>query len=95
MQREKLRRLYRKLSLRNRKRSVGEEPFNVDRLVAKQAGQEWSCPISRKKVVCVSNPSTGFAYEIRLFSGISNQFIAKDGMNSRLKPVLNGFTTDF
>lgn len=54
-----LRRLYRKLSLRNTKRSVGEEPFNFDRLVAKLAGQEWSCPISRNnsqpKVVGVSN----------------------------------------
>lgn len=39
-----LRRLYRKLSLRNTKRSIGDEPFNFDRLVAQLLGKEWSCP---------------------------------------------------
>ena len=41
-----LRRLYRKLSLRNTKRSIGIEPFNFDRLIAKLLGKEWSCPVS-------------------------------------------------
>lgn len=51
------RRLYRKLSLRNTKRSFGKEPFDFDRLVAKLSGQEWSCPVSTSepKVVGVSN----------------------------------------
>lgn len=51
-----LRRLYRKLSLRKTKRSIGQEPFNFDRLVAKLSGREWSCPVSSEtKVVSISN----------------------------------------
>jgi len=52
------RRLYRKLSLRNTKRSVGQAPFNFDRLVAKLSGKEWSEPNvsdSPLKVIGVSN----------------------------------------
>ena len=53
------RRLYRKLSLRNTKRSVGEEPFNFDRLVAKLLGKEESCPVvnndATSQLVGVSN----------------------------------------
>lgn len=44
-----LRRLYRKLSLRNTKRSIGVQPFNFDRLVAKSMGKEWSCPTSNNE----------------------------------------------
>lgn len=41
-----LRRLYRKLSLRNTRRSIGQPLFNYDRLVAKLAGIEWNEPCS-------------------------------------------------
>ena len=36
-------RLYRKLSLRNTKRSLGMEPFNYDKSVANLAKQDWTC----------------------------------------------------
>lgn len=54
-----LRRLYRKLSLRNTKRSIGLEPFNFDRLLAKLLGKDWSFPASSNEpasqIVSVSN----------------------------------------
>lgn len=44
-----MRRLYRKLAVRNQKRTAGLEPFNFDRLVAKLAGQEWAESLSDAK----------------------------------------------
>lgn len=37
-----MRRLYRKLTVRNQRRAAGLEPFNFDRLVVRLAGQEWT-----------------------------------------------------
>lgn len=45
-----LRRLYRKLSLRNTRRSIGVEPFNFDRLMAKLLGREWLGPTSNSEI---------------------------------------------
>ena len=54
-----LRRLYRKLSLRNTRRSIGVEPFNFDKFLAKLLGKEWSFPTcnseTANQIVGVSN----------------------------------------
>ena len=53
-----MRRLYRKLAVRNERRVAGLEPFNFDRLVAQLVGQEWVDSVDTKnssKVVGATN----------------------------------------
>ena len=88
------RRLYRKLSLRNTKRSVGQEPFNFDRLVAKLSGQEWSQPTvdsssSPPKVIGVSNVLDRFQ------KGFLPNSVAQTRLNISFRRRLFGNDEDF
>ena len=81
-------RLLCKLSLRNTKRSLGMEPFNFDKSVAKLAEQDWTCqenvpiPVSgtvnvldqfqKSCLTTVTNSRTNVSFRMRLLGSGSH-----------------------
>lgn len=87
-----IRRLYRKLSWRSTKRSIGEEPFNFDQLVAKLTGREWSCPISSNEP---SNQFVGVSNVLDRFQkGCLNSSTSQTRLNISFRMRLFGTSED-